>query len=247
MNSFVLRRHATKFLPMLLAVIAGPVALKATTLAATPATLNFTCNTATGPSAAQTVNLKSSAAIGVNSYVVTFGLPSNGITVTAPGATTLNAATNGAGLTYTVSLSGSCTGVTNGATTFNFKVGGTTDVLITVNVVLTSTTSGLTVGPAGVIALTCQKNGGTTVPGPLQTMSVTSALTGGLPFTVDTSVNPAAAWLTIAPTTGGTATSVATTFTVVAASGCGGFAANTTNTTIIHLVNAPGAPPRTSR
>ena len=115
-----------------------------------------------------------------------------------------------------------------------------TDVLVTVNTTLVATTSGLTVAPSGTIALTCGKNGSTYAPGPSQIMSVTSTLTGGLPFTVDTTTNAAAAWLTINPTTGGTANGTATTFTIVPAAGCGGFAANTTNNTTIHLLNAPG-------
>src|ERR1019366_5469778 len=69
---------------------------------------------------------------------------------------------------------------------------------------------------------------------------VTSALVGGLPFTVDTVTSPAAAWLVVNPTTGGTATGAATTFTVTPAAGCGGFAVNTTTTTTVHLKNLPG-------
>ncbi|HYA17227.1 MAG TPA: putative Ig domain-containing protein [Bryobacteraceae bacterium] len=249
----MLRRHGSGFLAALVALTAGAGALRASNvLTATPSTLNLTCNTATGPTSTTVVVKPVTALTGTNQIIVSVGTLTGGVVVTPPSGTTLNSGNSTTGLTYTVTLTGNCTGVSTGAPTFNFKsLSGTvaspgnpsnaqTDVLVTVNTTLTATTSGLTVSPTGTIALTCGKNGSTYVPGPSQVISVTSALTGGLPFTVDTTTNPAASWLSIVPTTGGTATGTAVTFTIVAAAGCGSFATNTTNTTTIHLLNAPG-------
>jgi uncharacterized protein (TIGR03437 family) len=225
----------------LLAVAFGTGTLQANNaLTATPSTINLACNTATTGPGSTTIVIKPATALTSSTIAVTFSAPGSGITVTAPGTTTLSSANQTAGLTYTVSLANGCVAASTGPVTFNFKAGGTIDVLITVNVTVTSTTTGLVSAPASV-ALTCVKTATPSyIPGPAQTVNVTSTATGGTPFTVDTVTNAPPAWATVNPTTGGTATATAVSFTVVAATGCGGFAVNTTNTGTIHLLNAPG-------
>ena len=212
-------------------------------LTATPSTVSLTCNTATGPGSSATIAVKPTTALtGSTTIVVSVGTLTGGVVVTAPSNQTLNATNSGAsgtGITYTVSLASGCAGVSTGAPTFHFFAGGVSDVNITVNTTLTNSTSGLSVSPSAV-TVNCFKNGSTYTPDISQTVSVTSTATGGTAFTVDTSSANAPSWLVINPTTGGTATGSAITFTLTAASGCGGFNSGTTTNTTLHLLNAPG-------
>ena len=212
--------------------------LQANVLTATgPAAV--TCNTATGPGANATIVVKPSPLLtGSATIAVSFAAPSNGIVVTAPGSTTLSTANQTAGLSFTVNVTAGCAGASTGATLIQFKAGGVNDATATVNDTVTSTASALV---ASGVTITCGRNpvGPVYTPGAAQTISVTSTATGGTPFTVDNSGTPPPGWLTVSSFAGGTANSTAVTFTVVAAAGCGGFAAGTSNIATLHLLNAP--------
>ncbi len=204
---------------------------------ATTSTPAVTCSTATGPGAAATIVIKPLVALtGVNTLAVNFTAPGSGLVVTPPSSTTLTLANQAAGLSYTVSIVNGCVGASTGSTNIQFKVGSTNDITVAVAATVTATTSGLA---ASGVTITCTKVGSTYTPGPAQTVSVTSAATGGTAFTVDTSVAPPPSWLTVTPTTGGTASATPVTFTVAAASGCGAFAVSTSNVATLHLINAP--------
>jgi hypothetical protein len=212
--------------------------MQATTLTAT-ATVAVNCNTATGPGTTGTIVVKPATALaGSSTIVVTFAAPGGGLIVTAPGTTTLSTANQTAGLSYTVATAPGCVANTTGATTIQFKAGGVNDVTSTVNDTVTSTNSGL-VAPN--VTVTCARNpvGPVYTPGPAQKVSVTSAATGGTPFTVDNTTNPPANWLTVSSYSGGTAGANPIVFTVAAAAGCGSFGPSTSNTTTLHLLNTP--------
>ena len=211
-------------------------------LTANPSTINLACNTATTGPASTTITIKPVTALtGSNTIAVTVGALTGGLVVNSPATTSLSTANQSAGLAYTVTLAPGCAGAATGQQTFNFKAGGTTDVTITVNITVTATNSGLSPSPSSV-SLVCIRTPGspaTYAPGAAQTVNVTSTATGGTPFTVDTTTNTPPLWATVNPTTGGTATGSAVSFSVVAAAGCGGFGAGTTNTGTIHLLNPP--------
>ena len=234
------RIHGFKTIVAILAFTAGAGSLQATNLlTATPSSVTLSCNTSTGPSSATVVVKPVTPLTGVNTIAVTLGALTGGVVVTPPTTTSLSTANQTAGLTYTLSLANGCVGVTTSAPTFHFNAGGVGDVTVTVNTTLTATSSGLSVSPSPLI-VTCAKNGGTYTPAAAKTVSVTSTATGGTPFTVDTVTVPPPAWLTVAPTTGGTASSTPITFTVAATAGCGAFAIGSNNQATLHLLNAPG-------
>ena len=234
------RIHGFKTIVAILAFTAGAGSLQATNLlTATPSSVTLSCSTSAGPGSATVVVKPVTALTGVNTIAVTLGALTGGVVVTPPVTTSLSTANQTAGLTYTLSLANGCVGVTTSAPTFHFSAGGVSDVTVTVNTTLTATTSGLSVSPSPLI-VTCAKNGGTYTPAAAKTVSVTSAATGGTPFTVDTATVPPPAWLTVTPTTGGTASSTAVTFTVAATAGCGAFAIGSNNQATLHLLNAPG-------
>ena len=239
----ILRDSGFKAMLLLVVLTIGSGALQATnTLTATPSTVAVTCSTTTGPGAGVSVVVKPVTSLtGSATITVSVGSLPSGVVVTAPASQILNTTNQSSGLTYTVKLANGCVGASTGSVSFHFFAGGTSDVLVTVNETVTATTSALTVSPTP-ITVTCARIPGspaTYVPGPSQTVSVTSAATGGTPFTVDTTTSAPANWLSVNPTTGGTATTAATTFTLTAATGCGGFAAGSTNSTTIHLLNSP--------
>ncbi len=214
-------------------------------LTATPGSVTLTCSTATGPSTAVNVIVKPITALtGSNTLIVSAGSIGAGLVVTAPSVTTLSSANSAAGIIFTVRATNGCAGLASGANapTFRFStaVNGV-DVTVTANVTVTvGSSSPLTTVPSA-ITLTCTRTPPTPTytPGPAQTLAVKSATTGGTPFTVENSTYALPSWLTVTPLSGGTATSTAVNLSFVAASGCGGFAAGTTNTFAVHLANAP--------
>lgn len=225
---------------MLLTLSASMGTMQATNLLTATSPVALTCSTTAGPSAAVSIVVKPVTALLLTATIpVTFVNPGGGLVVTPPGSTTLNAANSSSGITYTVSLGPGCAGAAAGtsAPTVQFKANGTTDVATTVNVVVTATTSPLV--SAASVALTCTKAGSLYAPGAAKTVSVTSAAPGGTPFTIDTTTVVPPTWLTINPTTGGTATSTATTFSVAPVAGCGGFSGGSTTTGTFHILNAP--------
>ena len=215
-------------------------------LVTTPSTVALSCNTASGPGAAVSIVVKPLPALtGVNTIAVTLGtLPAGVIAVTTPTIQTLSISNQAAGITYSINYRPGCVGATatTTAATFRVNAAGVADATVTVNPTVTTAASGLAASPS-TLAISCVKNGSVYTPGPARTISVSSAAVGGTPFTVDTVTNPAAAWLTVTPTTGGTAGATALNFTVQAASGCGGFTSGSSTTTTVHLLNAP-APDR---
>jgi hypothetical protein len=221
-----------------------------TTAAGSPPILN--CNTLTGPGTAIPILVKVTGTISGN-VAITVPTPAAGTVITPPTLATLSSANNTAGITFTLSARAACAGATAGTNTvsFNFAENGTSSNAFTFSYVVTATSSSLNTSVTS-IALTCILDTGVYTVGPSQAFNVISSLTsvqGGTPFTVDTSasgsVGAAAAWATVTPRVG-TLTANSTTpvaMTVVPTAGCGGFAANTTNTTTITLLNAP-APAR---
>lgn len=216
-------------------------------LSATPSTITLSCNTATGPGAAVNVIVRPTPALtGSNTIVVSVGtLPAGVVAVTTPANQTLSTANQAAGIVYTFNYQAGCAGAAAVSTsaTFQFNAGSSADATVTVNRTVTAAASALTPSPSAV-TVTCVKSGSVYTPAPAKTITVNSAATGGTPFTVDTATNPAASWLTVTPTSGGTAGVTGVSFTVRAAAGCGSFNASTTNTTTVHLLNAP-APSKT--
>ena len=215
-------------------------------LTATPSTLTLSCTTTGGPGAAATVVIKPiTPLVSPNTIVVTLGtLPTGIVAVTTPSNQVLSVANQAAGIVYTVNFSAGCAGAVAGTSspTFRPTAGGVADVTVTVNRSVTATASALVASPTS-MTITCVKAGSVYTRGPAKTIAVTSAATGGTPFTVDTATSPVASWLTVTPTSGGTAGVTGISFTVQAAAGCGAFAASTSNATTIHLLNAP-APDR---
>jgi uncharacterized protein (TIGR03437 family) len=216
--------------------------LQATTLTATPGSVSVSCNTATGPGAPATVVIKPSTPLtGTNTIAVSFTAPGAGLVVTAPATTTLSTTNQSAGITYTINTVPGCAAASTGTTTLQFKAGATNDVTVSVADTLTATGSPLVASP---VTISCSKSGSTYTPGAAQTVSVTSPISGGTAFTVDTTTNPPPNWLIVTPTTGGTASTSPVTFTVQAAAGCGAFNVNTSNIATLHLLNSP-APDKT--
>lgn len=205
-----------------------------------------TCSTVTGPGAPATITIKPFTPLsGSSTIAVTTASVGNGLVLTPPSPATLTSSTNTTGIAFTVSAAVGCVGNSTGPTTITFQAGGNADVPVTVSDTVTATTSGLTVSPTS-IALTCTftpGSPGTYTRSAAQTVSITSAATGGTPFTLDTSVGNDPAWVTLSPTTlTGSANGTPTTFTIQATGGgspCGGFAAGTTHNFSLHLQNAP--------
>ncbi len=215
-----------------------------------PATVNVTCiknGSSYFPGPAQTISVTSTATGGT-----VFGLDTSGSNAPASWLT-LNpsspagTATTGTPVTFTVQAAAACNslpttpGANTSTTTVNLASTGTSAPDKAISVTLTvagPSASSLVVNPSP-ITITCAKNGSVYTPSYPTTVSVTSAAAGGAAFTVDTTTNPAASWLVITPTTGGTATASPVSFTLQAAAGCGGFAASSSTTTTVHLLNLP--------
>lgn len=220
-------------------------------LIASPSTITLTCNTTTGPGTNATINIKPRVALS-GSATITAGLgtlPAGVVAVTTPANQVLSTANQAAGINYVVNYQAGCASATAGtaSTTFRYNAtpsGGSlaADVTITANTTVTASASPLVASPSP-ITITCVKNGSVYTPSAARTLAITSAATGGTPFTVDTTTNPPASWLTVTPTTGLTATATATNLSLSAASGCGSFNTGTTNSTTVRLLNAP-APAR---
>ncbi|MBY0502890.1 MAG: putative Ig domain-containing protein [Bryobacteraceae bacterium] len=214
----------------------------------------MSCSTTTGPGTAVTVVVRPTTPIAAGGSPIAFTLGSlpAGIVVTPSTTQTLTTSNQTAGITFTIRSADGCAGATSGtnAVSFRFQVGGVNNATVSISHVVTATASALSATPTAV-ALTCVLNGSTYTPGVAQTVTVASSVpsaSGGTPFTVDTSASgstgAAATWATVTPTTQQIPNaSASTTISVVAATGCGGFAVGTTNSTTVTLLNAP-APAR---
>ena len=177
--------YASHFIPVLLALTAGPGALHAANLlgayatsggTVTESTVSLPCNTATGPGAAVVVWVKPLAAL-TSTNIITVGTTTitgtgaSNVVLTAPSSQVLNAANSATGIQYTLSLAAGpavgCAGSGLGSTsaTFNFThIAGTTsapgsgavnDIALGATVAVTSTTSGLSI--PSTVNVTCVK------------------------------------------------------------------------------------------
>lgn len=227
----------------LFVLLVNPI-YSANTLTATPSSVTLTCNTVNGPGAPVTIVIKPVTALTTGqSTAVTIGsLPPGVVVTTTPTTQTLTPSNQAAGIAYGINYAAGCVGATTGTSTPTFQptAAGTAGVTVTVNSTVTATTSGLNTSPSSV-ALTCVLSGTTYTRGSTQTVSVTSAAVGGTPLSLD-GVNTPANWVTVGALSGASAGATPVTFTLAPAAGCGGFASGTTNTTTVHLLNAPGPP-----
>jgi hypothetical protein len=235
-------RGAGAFAALLASTIFGAGSLQAVQVVNATVSGAVTCNTATGPGTSATVTVKlGTGLVGSASLVVTLGAPGNGLVVTPSTPQTFLLAQNTSGVIYTVSAAPGCVGNSTGNTTLAFTAPSSTAGSAIVADTVTATTSALTAQP---VTIQCIAGG---TPGRSQTVTVTSAATGGTPFTADPSGGTApdaalAAWATITPgTPSGTANSTGVSFSVVATGSgvCGGYALNSTHTTYLYLDNAP--------
>jgi uncharacterized protein (TIGR03437 family) len=255
MDLSVLKRRSVQSLGGLLALTACAGSMQAANnLLAYTVSGAVTCNTATGPGSAQTILVKAAPTLASTSNVitVTFTPPTAaGLVVTAPSAVVLNSANQAAGITFTVNAVPGCVNVGAGTVAnsvqFRSVQAGTVVTLANDNVATVSTTL-TTAAASGLVAagvtVTCARdpNAGSPLyyPGPPQTVSVTSAATGGIPFTVDAS---SIAWLTAGTPSGASAGVAPVTFTVAPTGTCGSNPAlGTSNAGSIHLISGGGGP-----
>ncbi len=211
-----------------------------------PSTINVTCvknGSNYYPGAAQTVTVSSTATGGTPfSYDGSGGnLVAAWLTLNPVGPS--GTATAGTPITFTVVAAAGCDALPStlnsntATTTIHLLNAPAAEQVITVTLTVSApSASALVVSPSSV-TVTCAKSGANYYPSYPQTLAVTAAPSTA--FTVDTATNPYATWLTVNPTTGGTASTTAVQFTVQAAPGCGGFALNSSTTTTVHLLNAP--------
>lgn len=233
----------------LLSLTMGTVALHASGNVLNPtASVNVTCSTTAGPGSAQNIVIKPvTALVSPHTITVTFTAPGAGLIVTPPATTVLSTTNQSTGITYTVTAVAGCVGASTGATTLHFSAAqdsgsAVADATTTVNDTVTATTSGISALPSSV-TVSCtyvSTPSPAYTPGPAQTISLTSQATGGTPFTIDTTTNLAPTWASVgALSSSSPASTVPITFTVQAATGCGGYAVNTSHSGTIHLLNAP--------
>lgn len=197
------------------------------------------------PQSPVTVSVSSSASTGTPFTVDTTlaSAPATWITLSSTAGGT---PTSTVPVTFTVAPTAGCGGFAagSGAHTTTISLlnapGPTKTITVTVTVTAAAA-SPLSVSPSGTLTVNCVLSGSTYTPyGNSQTISVSSAASGGTAFTVDTSTNPPATWLFLSSTSGGTATATPVMFTVNAAAGCGAQPLGT-YTTSIHLLNLPAA------
>jgi uncharacterized protein (TIGR03437 family) len=225
----------------LLVLTLGAGTMKANVLSPITAA-TVTCNTATGPGTAATVTVKAATApSGSATDVVTLGTITGALQVT-PTSQTLTSSNNSAGVSFTVNAPNGCVSAL-ASSSIPFLVNNAADASVAVtDTVTTAAASGLVASPTAV-TVQCTLSSGTYTPGLAQTVSVTSAASGGIPFTITSSgQNNYASWLSLSSNAGGTASSTPVTFTAVAASGCGSYAVNSTHTTTVHLAATGGGP-----
>jgi hypothetical protein len=240
MDFSVLRRHGTTLFALTVALTAGSQSLMATgnLLKATPSSATLTCNTASTPPVTQIVIAPVAALTGQNTLAVTFAAAPTGVVVT-PSSGTLSAGTS---LTFNVSAAPNCTGVTAGSVTLQFQQGGgnTNDISVPLTIAAPVTTTSALVATPSSVSISCLNTGGNNYTYYGQTVSVTSPVSGGTPFTVTTaSGGNLPSWL--AAIAGGTASSPPATFTVIGTgSSCGGATNSVPATTSLHLVTTDG-------
>ena len=212
----------------------------------------LTCNTLTGPGPSVDVTVKGPAAMPTGyAYPIVVSPPAvvaTGLSVAVKTGSSATLANKDATAIFSFTAANGCAGLVSGANPlyptatplpFIFRAvaalsgGGNTTIandisVATVGVTVTSTATPLTPTP-NPVTLTCPVGGTSNTA----TVNVTSAATGGTPFTIDSSLP---SWLTIgAPS--GSAKAIAATFTVKATA-CSGTAGSSQNVTL-RLKNAP--------
>jgi hypothetical protein len=195
--------------------------------AVTPSTsLAISCNTASGPGAAQSINVALAAAppsgatvgFAAGTYVnngTSGNAAASGLVVTVP-ATTLNGTTWSQGINVSINAQPYCANSGGaGTTTQTFTLTGTvtggptgltvSSQVITVSLTVTAGPSPLTVSPSA-ISINCTWDGGGTTsghytPGQPQFISVTGPASAGLTWSVNSSAatSTALAWATLSP------------------------------------------------
>jgi hypothetical protein len=240
MDFSVLRRHGTALFTLTVALTAGSQSLMATgnLLKATPSSATLTCNTSATPPTTAIVISPVTALTGQNTLAVTFASAPAGVTVT-PASGTLTA---GSTLTFTVSAAANCTGVVAGPVTLQFEQGNsnTTDVPVALTLAAPVTTTSALVPTPSSVSISCLNTGVNQYTYYGQTVSVSSPVLGGTPFTVTTANGGnLPSWLTAI--SGGTAGSPPYSFTVLGTgTTCGGATNSVPATTSLHLVTTDG-------
>jgi hypothetical protein len=215
-----------------------------TELALSPASLNLSCSTQTGPPAPVPVTVKPVIAL-TPGQTIAVGLPGSltgGLVITPPSTTTLSTTNQANGLIYTVGLANGCVGVANNSTpSITFTAAGQADAVLPVNTTLNASVSGLTVSSSQVTVNCVMTSGPTYTPGAAQTLNVTSSTPGGIPFTVVNTGLPTGVTVSPNTTTGGTAGGTAIPYSFVAVSPCGGGSPGTSTSGSFVLKNPPAA------
>lgn len=239
---------------VLLAILALGICtgtLQATaTLVANPTTLTLNCDTSTGPvSGTVGITLYASGSALNVTVTASTGLASPSGPVVMPGTVQHSVGSTSAAVNYTFTMQAGCAGtVPSGTTQLTFtpytSTGTATGTALNVPVVLniTHTTSALSPSVSS-LNFTCNTTASSVSPSGAQTINVTSAATGGTPFTIASSgANTVPGWLQLSSTAGGTAGSTAISFTATGvysgSGGCGSLTAGT-YTYNITLLNAP--------
>jgi len=244
------RFRLLKALLAVLALVFCTGTLQATATLAGPASVSLTCVPATGPTSTNVpiTLVTSGAAVNVTVSTTQSTLSSaNGGPLVLPSTVTLAVNSTTVATNFAITFKPGCTGtVPSGSLSLTFTPATGTALVIPVTVTITQNGASPLVPSPASLSFTCNKTTGTISPSGAQTIGVTSAATGGTPFTIaSTGGNAPPGWLTISAYTGGTATGTAIPFTVTgvggsSGSGCATLASGTT-TYNIHLVNAPSA------
>ena len=267
MDLSVLRRRSAQALGGLIALVACAGNMQATTntlLAASPTISGpVICNTATGPGTAMTITFRPASATLTTTDITVYAptTPGGGLAIT-PASADLKSGTTS--VAFSVTAVAGCVGfvdTTVTVLTFQTAQSGAAGAVVknpdavtasVTNSVVVAAASGLVAAPAA-ITVTCMMPADNTKPyvaGSAQTLSVTSAVTGGIPFTIDTVTVAVPAWLTLSSTAGGSASATAVTFTAQAvggsqsggSKGCAGLALNKTTTYNVLLKTTVGGP-----
>jgi large repetitive protein len=237
-------------------ICTGSLQATGSSLVASPASITLTCDTVLGPNPVTVgIVLASGATAGNVTVTATAGTAAT-TAIVLPSPAVQNVSSTTVPTNFTFNMAAGCKGVTAATSlTLTFTlVGGATPLTVATAMGAITTASGTALAPSpSSVILSCTKSGTTYSAGSAQTLNVTSPANLGTPFTINTTagtINGTAetalpSWLTVTPTTGGTASSnpVALTITPVGGStgtGCGALPVGST-TYNLHLLNAPAA------
>ena len=220
-------------------VVTATISLTSPTLTSSVGSaITLTCDTLLGPSPA---NIGITLASAGTTYAVTAASPSATVVLVNPSSGSVSSTTTP--VVWGVHAAAGCKNVVNNSTvalTFTpTSPSGGQVLTVTATLVLTNSGSALAPSPAAV-TISCTKTGSTYSSISSQTLNVTSPANYGTPFTVNTSVGHAPpTYLSVTPTSGGTASSSAVALAVTANSGCGNLPVGNTQTSF--SLSAPPA------